>query len=335
MLNLTYDKQLASKLSISVDDLRGVCENADSYCEEWVLFDPAKPTKARDIVNPTGIYRTLQRRFFRRVMIPNLPPLPFAHGGVKRRSTRTNFSVHSRSAFAFRIDISDYFPSITQTRVYRLFEREFACTPDAAALCTRLCTYNHVLPQGFITSPLIANYVLRKVDNRIAILCNKRGLRYSRFVDDLIVSGDFNLERSGIPRLIKSILEGVGFQVNSKCGGGSLTNGFSITGICKTRKGTWSPERDFARELNRQLDDAEVLARGQPLAPDRPYYLPGQIRGRIQTVLNVNVPLGQALLKRYRRINWQAVTDSAHRLQLAISKKRLVRPSDTPVMETA
>ena len=239
--------------------------------------------------------------------------------------------VHERSAYVFKADVSDFYPSIKQPRVYRLFLNEFACSAPVAKLCTRLCTHEHHLALGLVTSPILADQVLRIIDNRIAGICQTTGIRYSRFVDDLTISADFDIARSGIPRLLNDILVESGFRANEdKYEFGRLSDGLTITGIRFNRRGNLDVLTGYADEIVQQLKDSEQLALGECFDLSRPYYTQASIRGRVEFVRRINYPRGNKLLRRYLTIDWQRVKSAAHLQRLVICKKQLTKKGEIP-----
>lgn len=52
-----------------------------------------------------------------------------------------------------------------------------------------MITINDVLPVGFPTSPLISNACLTPFDNALYDYCNNSNLIYTRYADDLVISG--------------------------------------------------------------------------------------------------------------------------------------------------
>jgi RNA-directed DNA polymerase len=234
MLKIERVKHLATRLGVSVDDLRRVTGDTASYCEELILIDPKKPNKNRDVLRVTGRLRMLQERLYRRVLLPKLKPSNQSHGGVRGRHILTNVAAHRNSVFAFTTDISSFYPSISSRRVYDLFQRVFACSPDVSRECTLLCTFNHHLALGLITSPLLADQIARPIDDRISSMATKLGLVYTRFVDDVTISGPFNLDEktSSIPQTVSNIFSCYGFRIqHDKHLSGRLDRGFSITKI--------------------------------------------------------------------------------------------------------
>src|SRR5262249_22111304 len=138
-----------------------------------------------------------------------------SHGGVKGCSQLSYVSPHFGQTFVYTADIEKFFPSIHFTRVHRLFLSQ-GCSKEVAKVLTRACTYNHHLAQGFITSPILADMIIRPVDDRILSLAEQAGLRYSRFVDDLTLSANFDIKRSGISQTISDILHANGFCLSKK-----------------------------------------------------------------------------------------------------------------------
>jgi len=329
MLFIRYDKSLARTLGVSRGRLQRVLERAEGYYEKLRLHDPAKPEKPRDVVDVRGVLRLMQSRFYRRVLLPKLPISPYSHGGVRGRHIKTNFGPHAESVFVFKADVSNFYPSIHHTRVYRLFLDRFECVPNVARLCTRLCTYEHHLALGLITSPILADQVLAEVDRRIGTACEKAKLVYTRFVDDLTISGPYDLQNSGIPTLISRILEEHGLSVNAqKNEFGRLADGISITGIRLSRGGRPDVNREYADEVKRQLEDSVSLERGDRI--ERPYYTKEQIAGRIYFILWINRQRGRRLLETYRRIRWSAVETQARAQGLVVSRKQLTKRGQSP-----
>jgi len=326
MLHIHYDKQLARMLGTTRSELRDVLDHADDWYEILRLYDPAKPKKPRDVVNVRGKLRRLQNQLYRRVLLPKLVVSTYSHGGIRGRHVKSNAHAHVESQFVFKADISNFYPTIRQQRVYRLFHDRFSCMPPVAKLCTRLCTFDHHLALGLITSPILADQELHSVDERIGGMCRQAGLVYTRFVDDVTISGIYDLERSGIPHVVNEILVESGFTANpEKYEFGRLANGIAITGVRRNRRGHLDVRREYAEEVSRQLDNVDHLARGESFHRQRPYYTKAQIRGRVEFVRWINRGRGEQLFRQFRSIHWQAAEDSALRQGLVVCKKTITK----------
>jgi RNA-directed DNA polymerase len=263
MLYLRQVRHLAQTLGISAEELKETLSNPQDYFDTLIVRDPAKPDRPRTVICVTGPLRVLQLRFYRRVLLRKLVPSPYSHGGIRGRDIKTNAGAHRASAFVFKTDIAHFFPDIHSSRVYRLFSDNLRCSPDVARLCTRLCTCDHHLALGLITSPILADLTLRRADMRIGAACAKAGLTYTRYVDDITISGAFNLEGSGVPDVVAQILSDDGFRINSKKNKfGSLSKRFAITNI-RVIGERFDVRKEYAEELQRQLDDARRLSLGE------------------------------------------------------------------------
>jgi len=82
-----------------------------------------------------------------------------------------------------------------------------------------VCTYNGFTAQGFPTSPVIANIVLKGFDQTMTKYCTEHGIEYTRYADDLAFSSK-TLSKQELAKLIKQKayrqLWGYGFSANKK-----------------------------------------------------------------------------------------------------------------------
>jgi hypothetical protein len=174
----------------------------------------------------------------------------------------------------------------------------------------------------------LADQVLDRVDRRIGGACAKAGLVYTRFVDDIAISGAFDLESSGFARLVEEILANDGFEVNpTKNVFGKLTdNRLSITNLREVR-GHMDVRREYLDELLRQLDDAASLARDEEF--QGPYYMACQILGRVRFVCWVNPGRRRELISRFRSVRWKQVRTIARKRGYEVTRKMLAKISPT------
>lgn len=110
-----------------------------------------------------------------------------------------------------KIDLKNFFPSISIARVRELFKR-VGYNKDTSYYLSSLCCLNESLPQGAATSPIISNIVLKTLDNQIGRICSKQNIVYSRYADDLVFSGE--IVPQNLERWIKSTINKLGFVVN-------------------------------------------------------------------------------------------------------------------------
>jgi retron-type reverse transcriptase len=148
-----------------------------------------------------------------RRILDKVPAGQAAHGFRRQRSILTNARFHVGQPLVVRLDIKDFFPTITWPRVFGLF-RGLGHDRPTAGMLANLCTHQGVLPQGAPTSPAISNLVCLRLDARLLALACKAGGRYTRYADDMTFSGP--LEIKGILPTVRKIVAEEGFQVASE-----------------------------------------------------------------------------------------------------------------------
>lgn len=138
-----------------------------------------------------------------------------ATGFRRGLSTADNARPHVGQDVVISMDIEDFFPSINQERVFRIF-RDLQYTRRVSFLLTEVCTYSDALPQGAPSSPALANAVCRKLDTRLKGLADAAdgSVAFTRYADDITFSGPESACRL-IPK-IQEIVEDEGFQINSQ-----------------------------------------------------------------------------------------------------------------------
>lgn len=322
MLSIFRPAELASRLGTTLAELEDVLHSGDRFYEELVLTDPRKPNKPRIVIAVKSPLRQLQGRFYNRVLLPSLVASKYSHGSRRDSSIKTNAQPHRRSRFVCKADVSNFFPSIHDRRVYHLFNGQLGCPAKVADLCSRLCTYRHHLALGLSTSPILADRLMSDVDARIGAACDSAGLVYTRYVDDITISGGFDLAmgKAGIAALVGRILAAHGFAAKRSKYESERNGRTTITGV-RIKRGRLDVAKAYAAELDRQLADAACLA--DDGAFDGPYYTRGQILGRIQFVGWINPGRRRSLQGRFLKINWRNAQTNAISRGWVATKKRL------------
>lgn len=171
---------------------------------------------------PQARLKAVQRRILTEILNRIPPWYTAAHGFVKGRSVRSFAGEHVGRAVVLRMDLADFFPTVSGARVQALFRT--LGYPEAVAdalggLCTNTTPaamfsptrwpFLHAadlrdarqlykrphLPQGAPTSPALANLCAWRLDCRLTGLADWAGAVYSRYADDLAFSGDADVAR--------------------------------------------------------------------------------------------------------------------------------------------
>lgn len=144
---------------------------------------------------------------------------------------KQNAFYHAHTLYGLSLDLKDFFPSISANKVYTIFSN-LGYNNFAASILTNLCTLNGKLPQGSACSPAISNIVCITLDKRLAGLCEKRNIRYSRYADDMYFSCDDKILLKKTAPIITEIIEDEGFVINEeKTHFHTPSNKKQITGI--------------------------------------------------------------------------------------------------------
>ncbi len=172
----------------------------------------------RLIEAPKPRLKRLQRRVLDAILA-RIPPHEAAHGFRPGRSVLSFVEPHVGRSIVLKMDLRDFFVSISAARVIAIYLTAGYPEP-VARLLTGLCTntipreiwdqagdlpvqgtrtapswqagrlYRRPhLPQGAPTSPALANLVAYRLDARLAGLARTAEADYTRYADDLVFSG--------------------------------------------------------------------------------------------------------------------------------------------------
>lgn len=155
---------------------------------------------------------------------------------------------------------------------------------------TKLVVWESHLPQGATTSTGVANLAMLRVDMRLRELSRQQGFAYTRYVDDLALSGSRRL--LSFRKLIVRIVENEGFRVNS-AKIRTMDSGMRqvVTGIVVNRKPNLA--REQRDEIRRNL--MQFIS-----TPKRFRTNEAEIYGQLSWLSSVNVHLGKRLGMRLR-----------------------------------
>ncbi len=186
----------------------------------------------RLIMAPKRRLKNIQRELLE-LLVEKLPVADHAHAFRRGRSIRSGAEPHVGKPFVLKLDLKNFFPSVTMARVRGMliaYGYGFPVATTLAVLMTEaerqpvevdgVVFHVPVGPrhcvQGAPTSPGLCNALVLRLDNRLAGLARKRGLAYTRYADDLTFSGGFDHSAAGPMRaLISRVIAEEGFIVNS------------------------------------------------------------------------------------------------------------------------
>jgi hypothetical protein len=209
--------------------LRGIAMR--SHLEPYRLFRISKrrahdgERRFRVIAVPEPGLMKVQRWIAQRILAqvrPHHASVAFSKGDKLVEAARP----HCGARWLIKLDVSNFFESINETAVYRVF-RSLGYQPlvsmEMTRLCTRLGSDTHYrlrrrwlrterrtrigvyearrmghLPQGAPTSPMLANLAVRLFDEAVQEIADAHDLSFTRYADDIALSSldvEFGRER--------------------------------------------------------------------------------------------------------------------------------------------
>lgn len=165
---------------------------------------------SRKISEPLPNLKIIQSWILKEILY-NCSVSEFTKAYRKNKSIKDNAKFHKKQTKVLNTDIENFFESIPFSKVYSFFS-SLGYTRSVATLLTHLCCHQGSLPQGAITSPALSNLVNTELDKKISNYCSKRNLRYTRYADDITISGDF--ENYKVIKFLSKVLKQNGFKLN-------------------------------------------------------------------------------------------------------------------------
>lgn len=194
---------------------------------------PKRGGGRRLISTPKPAMRATQQWVRTNVLVP-LPVSDHAAAFRPGKSIADNARLHSGKSCVIRLDLRDFFGTVTFPRIRGFFE-SLGYNPGVATVLALICTDaprsrvtldgqtslvivgDRSLPQGACTSPDLANLITAGLDARIGGLARKFGYTYTRYADDLVLSTE-NEEvfAAGVISAVSRVCREEGFQVNHR-----------------------------------------------------------------------------------------------------------------------
>lgn len=289
-------KHLSLWLGVDKIELEELARHINSHCYE--IKKETSSGKKRWIFIADSRLKSIQRQIKNR-MLDRIPVSDSAHAWTKGRSTLTNARQHLRKAVVVKLDIKDFFPSVHYSRVYKLFIN-LGCSPDVSRILTQLTTYKHRLPQGAPTSPAIANLILKILDSRLERLCALHGITYTRYGDDITVSGKYSAKK--LKNLFQKIIRQEGFLIKRKKIDIQYKNQRQeVTGIVVNKIPNIAKEN--RKKLRAIIHNCRVYGPSTQTAENKDKFRE-RLFGSINYVKQVNPELGEKFQEEFDRINW-------------------------------
>lgn len=187
-INLTTIKHLALRLNFDQDLLQYYSRKKTNSVKEIALKQVKNgKIKERHVFNTSKTYKSILKSINKNLLRDYKFPIGIC-GAIVGKSIDDMVYIHSKKEAIFSLDLKDFFPGIESGRIFNFFKSS-GCNNEIAGIITDLVTFNDMLPQGFPTSPMLANIIAVKLDLDHLEICNKNKLSRTRWIDDIVISG--------------------------------------------------------------------------------------------------------------------------------------------------
>lgn len=326
---LASPEALAKALGLPVSKLRWFAFHRDvdtgTHYNSWEI--PKRDGGKRTITSPKKDLKAAQRWVLSNV-VERLPVHGAAHGFIAGRSILSNALAHKGADVVVKMDIKDFFPSVTWNRVKGLLRK--GGLPEGTATVLALMSTEaprevmqfrgktlyvakgpRALPQGAPTSPGITNALCLRLDKRLAALARRLGFTYTRYADDLT----FSWRKASQPKArraqgapvavlcarVEEILKAEGFTVHpAKTRVARKGNRQRVTGLVVNEAPEGTPGARVPRDVVRQLR-AAIHNREQG-KPGKDGESLAQLKGMAAFIHMTDPVKGRAFLEQLERL---------------------------------
>ncbi|MBL0467426.1 MULTISPECIES: retron St85 family RNA-directed DNA polymerase [Aeromonas] len=176
---------------------------------------PKRRSGYRIIAHPAKPLKLIQRLILQ-LLEPSVKIHDNVHAYVKGRSIITNATVHKKNKYLLKMDINNFFNSIKPELFWSSLNKQDIMLPKIhQKTIERLIFWNPskkkdgklILSVGAPTSPFISNIVMFSFDSKLSSVCDKLGISYSRYADDLTFSTKKKNILFNLPHIVKILLQ--------------------------------------------------------------------------------------------------------------------------------
>ncbi|GEA02141.1 hypothetical protein KUL17_10380 [Alteromonas sp. KUL17] len=151
-------------------------------------------------ISDREVFKTSDRlkrylRFIDRIILRHLSiDTDVVHSFSQEKNTYTAVKEHVGNDYFFLTDIESFFSKIKTEDVKKILYRNINNIPisdieNYIDFLSSVVSFNNQLPVGFSTSPRLSNSFLYDFDIALKTYCSRESLTYTRYADDVIISG--------------------------------------------------------------------------------------------------------------------------------------------------
>jgi len=179
------ERHFATITGLKLDFLYSVSNHEKSFYRTFKI--QKKSGGSREINAPLPVLMSLQKWILSEILEKRETSVA-ATAYKKGLSTKNNARIHRGQKYILKLDIEGFFDNLNFEKVYSVFFK-MGYTKPVSLMLAKVCLRDGVLPQGAPTSGLLANIILDDFDQNVLSFCREQGFRYTRYSDDLTISG--------------------------------------------------------------------------------------------------------------------------------------------------
>lgn len=227
--SIATKESLCSILRIELallDEVLGLSED-----QRYTKIETVKKAggESRPIYNPHHLLRRVQKKIndtiFSNYYVIRWPThlygsIPNQKDATGKKLSKDYVSCAARHCGAkslLKVDVSSFFDNIHQDIVYSIFYDFLKYTEDVSTILTDICCYRSHLVQGALTSSYIASLCLYDVEGAVVERLRRKGLVYTRLVDDITISSQaLATDFSYALKVVSDMLVGKDLPINER-----------------------------------------------------------------------------------------------------------------------
>jgi len=258
-------EQMAAELGLPVHFILSLARTASHEYKAYQI--PKRTGGFRLIHHPSKRLKALQRWLLSNV-IEGLLLHPAAMAYRRNVSIFDNAKMHASSRYLLRMDLKNFFPSITQSDIvnYVLGRRsQFAgWSPSDIVAFSGLVCRKSVLTIGAPTSPALSNALCFELDQQLQALSDKSKVIYTRYADDLFFSTQQRDVLHELETKVSTIVSDLTLPANLKLNAGKTRHSSKrgarrVTGVILGSDGNPHIGRKFKRKVRALVHTLDAL----------------------------------------------------------------------------
>ncbi len=254
-------RRCALDLGITMSEVAYIVRNGP---KKYKVYTIGKRDGGRRVIcQPSRDLKVIQYHILKTIL-SDCPVHPSAMAYERGASIRSNAEAHSGARVLIKADFEAFFPSIRVADWISYVKKRFPKWSGVDVDFTVLAMFWGMggdkpvcLSIGAPTSPKLSNIIMYKFDEEMAVYAEDRGLKYTRYADDITISSEGYIDFAEVMGFVRGLLsryEGPRLFINDKKTGlFSRKSALRVTGIVLPNSGGISLGRDRKRAISSMI----------------------------------------------------------------------------------